>query len=113
MNIEKDKLLDSEKDIEKYLRDRVKELGGFYRKVVYQDRQGAPDDWCFFPYGKLVIVECKGRGGKVDKHQSVEHEELRKMGFSVHVVYSRFDIEKVFLIEGLISEDFAREGSDQ
>ena len=113
MNIEKDKLLDSEKDIEKYLRDRVKELGGFYRKVVYQDRQGAPDDWCFFPCGKLVIVECKGPKGRVDRQQVAEREELWKMGFNVHFVFSRVDIEKVFLIEGLISEEFAREGSDQ
>jgi len=109
MNVE---LLDSEKDIEKYLRDRVKALGGIYRKVVYQGRKGAPDDWCFFTGGQLVIVECKGRGGRVDKHQAVEHEELGKMGFKVHVVYSRADIEQMLWAEGLI-EATPNEGSDQ
>lgn len=109
MSIEK---LDNEKDIEKYLRARVKELGGIYRKVVYQGRKGSPDDWCFFPGGKLVIVECKGHDGRVDKHQAAEHEELGKMGFNVHVVFSRVDIEKVFLIEGL-AEDAVYEGSEQ
>lgn len=106
-------LLDSEKDIEKYLRDRVKALGGIYRKVVYQGRKGSPDDWCFFPGGQLVIVECKGRGGKVDKHQAIEHEELGRKGFKVHVVYTRVDIEQMFMDEGLIDYDFITEGSEQ
>lgn len=109
MSIEK---LDNEKDIEKYLRARVKELGGIYRKVVYQGRKGSPDDWCFFPGNHLVIVECKGHDGRVDKHQAIEHEELGKMGFKVHVVYTRADIEQMFWIEGLI-EATTNEGSDQ
>lgn len=87
---------DSEKDIEKYLRQRVQELGGFYRKVVYQGRKGAPDDWCFFPDGKLVLVECKAPEGRVDRAQAVEHEALGAMGFPVHVVYSKADIDNLF-----------------
>jgi len=110
MTIEK---LDNEKDIEKYLRARVKDLGGIYRKVVYQGRKGSPDDWCFFPGGKLVIVECKSPTGRVDRHQAVEHEELGKMGFKVHVVYSRADIEQMLLEEGLGYGDIVCEGSEQ
>jgi hypothetical protein len=109
MNVE---LLNSEKDIEKYLRGRVKDLGGIYRKVVYQGRKGAPDDWCFFPGGQLVIVECKAHDGKVDKHQAIEHEELGSKGFKVHVVYSRAEIEQMLWVEGLI-EATPNEGSDQ
>lgn len=109
MSIEK---IDNEKDVEKYLRERVKELGGFYRKVVYQGRQGAPDDWCFFPGGKLVIVECKGPGGRLTRQQAAEIEQLGKAGYHVHVVFSRVDVEKVFLIEGLV-EEAVYEGSEQ
>lgn len=109
MTIEK---LDNEKDIEKHLRARVKQLGGIYRKVVYQGRKGAPDDWCFFPGGKLVIVECKGHDGRVDKHQAIEHEELAAKGFKVWVVYTRIEIEQMFWEEGLI-EASPNEGSEQ
>ena len=109
MSIEK---IDNEKDIEKYLRERVKALGGIYRKVVYQGRKGSPDDWCFFPGGQLVIVECKGPDGRVDRHQAIEHEELGKKGFKVHVVYSRGDIEQTLFDEGLI-EATPYEGSEQ
>lgn len=105
--------LDTEKDIEKYLRERVKQLGGIYRKVVYQGRKGAPDDWCFFPGGKLVIVECKGLGGRVDRQQAVEHEELGLKGFKVHVVYTRTEVERMFEEEGLIGDEFICEGSEQ
>jgi len=97
-------IIDNEKDVERHLRERVKQLGGIYRKVVYQGRKGSPDDWCFFPGGQLVIVECKGPNGRVDRQQAVEHEELGAKGFKVHVVYSRAEVDQMLVAVGLDCE---------
>lgn len=83
-----------EASIESYLRKRVKEAGGFHRKVTYQGRKGAPDDWCFFPGGKLLIIECKRpHKHKADPLQEVEIALLRNTGFDVHLVNSREQID--------------------
>lgn len=84
-----------ESAIEKHLRKRVAELGGFHRKVVYQGRDGSPDDWCFFPSGLLIIVECKAPGGKPRPIQEYEISLLRSYGFTVHVVDSKEDVDSI------------------
>lgn len=79
--------------IEAKLRQRVKDLGGMYRKVTYQGRKGAPDDWCFFPDGRLIIVECKAPGRPLEPRQVVEIDYLNKLGFTVYVIDSLEQIE--------------------
>lgn len=78
-----------ESTIEKHLRKRVKELGGFHRKVTYQGRDGSPDDWCFFPGGLLIIIECKAPGEKPRPTQEYEISLLRSYGFTVYVADSK------------------------
>ena len=87
-----------EANVEAYLRKRVKELGGRHRKVTYQGRKGAPDDWCFFPGGRLLIVECK-RPGKnhLDPLQVVEVEFLRSMGFRATWVNTLEDVDRLLM----------------
>lgn len=85
-----------EANIEAYLRKRVKELGGEHRKVTYQGRKGAPDDWCFFPCGQLLIIECKRPGkNKLDPLQVVEIEFLQRMGFAAYWVNSKEEIDAI------------------
>lgn len=81
--------------VEDYLRKRVKELGGFSRKVVYQGRKGAPDDWNFFPNGKLLIVECKAKGEVPEPLQEVELAALRKFGFWATWTDSREGVDRI------------------
>mgnify|MGYP001250000617 CR=1 FL=1 len=87
-----------ESAVEAYLRKRVKELGGFHRKVIYQGRKGAPDDWCFFPGGKLLIVECK-RPGKnhLDPLQVVEVDILQRAGFKATWVNDIEGVDRVLM----------------
>ena len=60
--------------------------GWVHRKVVYQNRAGAPDDWFFTFPERLIIIEFK-RPGEVPKpHQQREIDRLRKLGFKVHVI---------------------------
>lgn len=84
-----------ERTIEKYLRNRVNALGGVHRKVVYQGRKGSPDDWCFFPGGRLLIFECKAPGRKPTKQQVVEIVTLKALGQQVFLVDSKAAIDEV------------------
>ena len=82
-----------ENTVEAYLQQRVRELGGFTRKIVYQGRAGAPDQWCFFPKGRLLIVECKAADGIVAPIQRAEINTLRISGFEACVVYTKDEID--------------------
>lgn len=87
-----------ESDIESYLIERVKALGGEVRKVKWLGRNGAPDRLVMLPVrewldngilvrsfqGNTIWVELKAPGEKAKPHQVREHERMRKM--SQHVV---------------------------
>lgn len=81
--------------VEDYLRRRVKELGGITRKVVYQGRKGAPDEWCMFPGGRLLLVECKAAGEKPEPLQDAELATLRKLGFWATWTDSREGVDRI------------------
>lgn len=64
----------------------AKDAGYLHRKVTYQNRIGAPDDWYFGMDGDLIIIEHKRPGEVPEPHQQREIDRLLKRGFNVHVV---------------------------
>ena len=93
-----------EANVEDYLRDRVKALGGEVRKVKWIARRGAPDDFVMLPCWQWSgFVECKAEGKDVkhDSQQEREIELLRACGINAEVVASRQDVDDLlFEIEG-------------
>lgn len=95
-----------ERDIEKYLVDRVKALGGEVRKVQWIGRVGAPDRLVMLPGGRVRMsshsfldtlmpspplstwVELKAPGEKPRTSQLREHARMRAMGQHVVVIDS-------------------------
>lgn len=81
--------------LESYIVEQVckhaKAAGWIVRKMMYQNRIGCPDQFCFGPGGRLIIIEFKAPGKKPMPHQQREIERLRDQGFEVHVID---DIEK-------------------
>lgn len=85
-----------ERDIERHLVERVKQLGGEVRKVQWIGRRGAPDRLVMLPAGArwrelhaaTIWVELKAPGEKVKPHQQREHERMRDMGQRVVVIDS-------------------------
>lgn len=75
-----------ERDVEKYLGDKVKALDGEVRKVKWINRNGAPDRLVMLWGGHFV--EVKKPGEKLEPHQVREHNRMKKHGLSVHVVDS-------------------------
>lgn len=85
-----------EAPIEEHLIKRVAEAGGFTRKVVYQGRRGAPDRHCYLPGGRLLIVECKRpQGGELSALQVREIKKLAALGFEVHVVSTKEQVDEL------------------
>lgn len=98
-----------ERDIERHLVARVKEMGGEVRKVEWIGRRGAPDRLVMLPsflptHGswlrentsrRTVWVELKAPGVAPEAHQLREHERMRKMGQRVVVIDSIEGVEEL------------------
>lgn len=93
-----------ERDIERHLVKRVKELGGEVRKVTWQGRRGAPDRLVMLPsrptgdFGwtwPTFWIELKAPGVKPEAHQIREHDRMRKMGQRVVVIDSINGVEEL------------------
>lgn len=99
-----------ERDIERHLVKRVKELGGEVRKVQWIGRRGAPDRLVLLPPIEDVLerfhsayrwrerscwVELKAPGVKPEPHQLREHDRMRRMGQRVVVIDSIEGVEEL------------------
>jgi hypothetical protein len=84
-----------ERDIERHLARRVKELGGEIRKAEWIGRAGAPDRRVMLPGRMPVWVELKAPGVKPEAHQVREHNRMRKLGELVEVIDSIEGVEEL------------------
>ena len=79
-----------ENEVEGYLRKQVEALGGECVKFHPYDMPGYPDRIVMLPGGVLVWAETKKpKGGRVSKLQKFRHEQLRKLGQDVFVVWTK------------------------
>lgn len=90
-----------ERDIETYLRARVKAAGGRAYKFVSPGNSGVPDRIVIMPGGRVVFVELKAPGKKPTELQKYQQERLRALGCDVRVIDSREGVDE--LIEGLMA----------
>lgn len=79
----------SEKSIEQYLVKQVRKMGGICLKYFNLGDTGYPDRICLLPEGKVLFVELKSKGEKPRKIQMVRMNELKSMGFEVHICDSK------------------------
>ena len=93
-----------ESQIEAYLVERVKALGGEVRKVQWIGRRGAPDRLVMLPHATMDFVDLRGRlhpgrpctiwvelkapSVEPETHQLREHARMRAMGQRVVVIDS-------------------------
>lgn len=83
-----------ESQIENYLVQQVKALGGEVRKVKWIGRNSAPDRFVMIK-GNSFWAEIKAPGEKPTPAQAREHERMRKMGQRVEVIDSIEQIEEL------------------
>ena len=75
-----------ERDIEKYLVDEIKKIGGETRKLKWIGRSHAPDQVVL--YRGSWFVEVKASGEKPRPGQLREHVRMRGLGIPVWVIDS-------------------------
>ena len=83
----------SEKSIERYLFERVREMGGECLKYSNPNMAGYPDRVALLPGGMTVWVELKSRGARPRALQEVRISRLRELGHRVHVIDSKEGVD--------------------
>ena len=81
-----------ENKVEKYLDERVIELGGITRKWVSPGRDGVPDRIVIYK-GRIIFVEVKVTDGYLEDYQGREHKRLLKAGACVDTVYGNAGVD--------------------
>jgi hypothetical protein len=91
-----------ESQIEKRLRERVKEHGGMALKFVSPGCRGVPDRLVFMPGGQLYLVELKAPGEKPRPLQRYMRKKLLSLGFNYYIIDS-YEAVEVFISEVCIT----------
>lgn len=88
-----------EKEIEAYLRDRVKEIGGKAYKFVSPGNNGVPDRLVCLPGGRAVFVELKAPGKVPTPLQLLQQKNLINLSFPVYVIDSKEGVDDFIRIQ--------------
>lgn len=83
-----------EREIEKYLVDRVRGMGGMAFKFVSPGCTGVPDRLVVLPEGKIGFLELKTPGEKPRKEQYHRIRQLRELRCYADVADSREDVDR-------------------
>lgn len=92
-----------EGSVENYLRDSVKDVGGWCIKLPAIYETGIPDRIVIMPGGKICFVELKRPvGGKHTAIQKYQMNKLKSLGCMARLVSNKADVQK--LIEEMQNE---------
>lgn len=83
----------NEKNIEEYLRDKVKAIGGKAYKFVSPGNAGVPDRLVCLPGGRVVFVELKAPGKKPTTLQALQQRKISSLGFEVLNIDSKVGVD--------------------
>ncbi len=88
-------MTESEKLLERKLREGVKRLGGWSIKLLALHITGLPDRLCLLPGGRLFFAEVKTTGETPSPIQWVIIKKLRKLGFRVVVIDNSIQLNQI------------------
>jgi hypothetical protein len=81
--------------LQKYLRQRVEQTGGVYRKARWEGRRGCPDCYCWWPGGTYAWVEVKVGRDALSTLQSRETARMGASGLAVFVAKCQEDVDDI------------------
>lgn len=82
-----------EKDVEKYLRNRVEKAGGRAYKFVSPGNNGVPDRVVVLPGGRVYFVELKDVRGRLSPMQGLQLQFLAQVGCEVRIIDTRAGVD--------------------
>ena len=83
-----------EKDVEAYLRKKVKAMGGRAYKWTSPGNAGVPDRIVVLPNGKVWFIELKRPGGRLSALQLAQINFLEKLGQNVCVIFTKEEVDE-------------------
>jgi len=87
--------METEKQVEAYLRQEIQKIGGEAYKFVSPGRRFVPDRICVCPRGVLVFVEVKGNGLEPTPPQMRELQRLQAKGHEACWVNSKERVDEL------------------
>lgn len=78
--------MERERDIEKWLRQKIEQMGGIALKFTSPGNDGVPDRIAILPGGQVWFIELKNTGEKPRAIQEWQIERLRKLGCNVALI---------------------------
>lgn len=78
--------IESEKNLERKLREETKKLGGWCLKLLCNHISGLPDRLVLLPGGIAIFAEIKTTKKKPTRIQTLVHNKIEKLGFEVHII---------------------------
>lgn len=81
-----------ESDVEKYLVQGVKRVGGRAYKFVSPGNSGVPDRLVVLPGGRIEFVELKTETGRLSKLQLHQIRQLNALGCATYTLYGMGDV---------------------
>jgi hypothetical protein len=99
--------MENEKNTERYLYDRVRDLGGEAYKFVSPMRRFVLDRLCVLPKGKVWFVEVKSEGQTPCEGQIREIDRLHAKGHRAVWVKTKAEVD---VLIHLMKEDIANDG---
>jgi len=86
--------MESEKATEKYLQERIKQLGGKCWKWECPYVRGIPDRICILP-NNIFFVEVKSENKTWADAQKRRAIEIKRLGFKVHLARSKYEVDQI------------------
>ena len=93
-------ILQSEKVTERYLCQRMKEIGCECFKWTSPGVRGVPDRICIFPHGAIYFVELKSEGVKPKAHQLRFAKRLKKVNTPVEFIDTKEEVDNFIKLGG-------------
>ena len=78
--------MERERDIEGYMRLKLKQQGALFLKWISPGNSGVPDRIAILPGGKVYFIELKKDGEAPRKLQVWQQNRLRRLGCDVRTV---------------------------
>lgn len=96
-----------EKEIEDYLVDKIKDLGGMCPKWNSSGTKGVPDRIVLLPDALICFVETKReKGGRISPMQEWRARQLKQYGFVTFFINTKPQVDKLVasLMKGKIPD---------
>jgi len=90
------KKFESEKDVERHVREVAQKLGGTSYKFTSPQRSNVPDRFVVVPDTPVFMIECKSEGEHPTAAQSREISRLRSYGVMVFVCDTKAAVDDAF-----------------